>query len=612
MAFRARTFKVNFRCYVDPEVYNGFNIALCVAGKLPTDNPIQQIYIKPAYNASGWYEYIFYDFFLDDAKTYDVFVQAIAFNKDSFWRSVSGIEIPDDGIGTIGEQRPTQNPSNVSGFTYQITETGVFLSWTPNYDPYLSHYEIRVGATWESGSTVYTGKNTSHLLPMLQSGSYQYHIKVFDIEDRSSLVAASISFTILKPSAPQVSISIVGENIVVNWTQSTSTFPVIEYELYKDSVSVGKFKSTTYTLKAPQAGTYVYRVGAINAVGEVGSFGQNSITITAPGAVVVYPQVIDNNVLLKWNAPSTGSLPVAEYEVKKGAVYASATVIGKINSVFTTIFESQAGNYTYWITAIDSSGNYGTSAYCIAAVNQPPDFILHDDQDSNFTGTKTNCYHDAVADVLIGSLNTTQTWEQHFTSQTRTTPQQQIDAGFIYYLEPSITSGSYVETIDYGTSIPSSKVSILIESTALHGAVSIACKLETSLNGSTWTDHGSVFEAYAKDFRYVRFTLTLSSSTSGQNLIQIDNINIKLSVKKKSDSGIKACLSTDSGGTTVTFNETFLDITSINVTAKYDGIVAYALYDFVDVPNPTSFKILLYDRNGNRVSGTASWEVKGV
>ena len=68
MAFRARTFKVNFRCYVDPEVYNGFNIAICLEGHLPTSNPIQQLYIKPLYNASGWYEYTFYDFFLDDAQ----------------------------------------------------------------------------------------------------------------------------------------------------------------------------------------------------------------------------------------------------------------------------------------------------------------------------------------------------------------------------------------------------------------------------------------------------------------------------------------------------------------------------------------------------------------
>jgi hypothetical protein len=122
MAFRARTFKVNFRCFVDAEVYNGFNIALCVQGKLPDENPIQQIYIKPPYNPEGWYEYTFFDFFLDDQKIYDIFVQAIAYNKDSFWRSVGGIEIPDDGVGTIGDRAPTGPPSNVQGSITQSSK----------------------------------------------------------------------------------------------------------------------------------------------------------------------------------------------------------------------------------------------------------------------------------------------------------------------------------------------------------------------------------------------------------------------------------------------------------------------------------------------------------
>ena len=37
-----------------------------------------------------------------------------------------------------------------------------------------------------------------------------------------------------------------------------------------------------------------------------------------------------------------------------------------------------------------------------------------------------------------------------------------------------------------------------------------------------------------------------------------------------------------------------------------------ALYDFADIPNPTGFRILLLNPStGARMSGTASWNVKG-
>jgi hypothetical protein len=610
MSFRARTFKINYRCYIDSEVYNGFNIAICVYGKTPIDNPIQQLYIKPVYNPSGWYEYTFYDFFLDDLKTYDVFVQAIAYGTDSYWRSVGGIEIPDDGIGTIGDQPSSTPPSIVSGFTYQVIETGVLLSWNPSYNYQLSHYSIKLGSTWETGIPVHTGKNTSHLMPMLVSGNYTFHIKAVNTSELESLSSSSVSFTVIKPSAPSVFASLVGDSMQLEWNVPTSTFPIVEYELKQNSVSLGKIKSTVYTIKAPVADTYVFTVTAINAVGEVGNPGSASITITAPGAVVVYPQIIDNNVLLKWSAPTVGSLPISHYEIRKGAVFSSAVPIGTINSLFSVVFESVAGDYTYWVRAVDTAGNSGIESYCIAAVSQPPDFVLHGDYNSEFDGVKTNLLSET--DILMGPVDTTESWATHFTKQSITTPQQQINAGFPHYIQPTLSSGSYVEVLDYQAIVNSSKINITIESRIILGTVSLSTQLETSVNGIDWTNHGSVFETYAKGFRYVKLTLTFSTLSNGENIVAVDNINIKLSLKKKSDGGIKVCSSSDVGGTEVLFNETFLDITAIGVTPKYDGTVAYGLYDFVDAPYPTSFKILLYDKNGNRVSGTASWEARGV
>ena len=100
--FRVRSFKVSWTCACDEKTYNGFNVSLCVSGEDPVNNPIKIIYVRPIYRADGNYSYTFRHN-LVQVGTYDVWVQAVSFGKDSFWRSAGGIEIPDDEVGTVGD-----------------------------------------------------------------------------------------------------------------------------------------------------------------------------------------------------------------------------------------------------------------------------------------------------------------------------------------------------------------------------------------------------------------------------------------------------------------------------------------------------------------------------
>ena len=96
----------------------------------------------------------------------------------------------------------------------------------------------------------------------------------------------------------------------------------------------------------------------------------------------------------------------------------------------------------------------------------------------------------------------------------------------------------------------------------------------------------------------------------GDDLVEVSGLNIKLSGKLKTDSGSGSAVFTDLGGTTVTFEVAFIDVNAIVVTPS--GTAArYALYDFVDAPNPTGFKVLLFDSMGIRVSGGFSWTAWG-
>jgi hypothetical protein len=119
-----------------------------------------------------------------------------------------------------------------------------------------------------------------------------------------------------------------------------------------------------------------------------------------------------------------------------------------------------------------------------------------------------------------------------------------------------------------------------------------------------------VSSVYVTDFRYAKIRFDFSG-VGGDDLVTVTGLNIRFDVKLKNDAGTATANSSDSGGTTVNFNVSFVDVESITVTPK--GTAArIAVYDFVDAPNPTSFKVLLFDTAGNRVSGDVSWSVKGI
>ena len=93
--------------------------------------------------------------------------------------------------------------------------------------------------------------------------------------------------------------------------------------------------------------------------------------------------------------------------------------------------------------------------------------------------------------------------------------------------------------------------------------------------------------------------------------MQITALNVRLDSKLRNDSGNGTANSSDSGGTVVTLNIAFVDVDSISVTPLATSSVT-AVYDFVDVPYPTSFKVLLFNSSGARVSGAFSWSARGV
>ena len=130
------------------------------------------------------------------------------------------------------------------------------------------------------------------------------------------------------------------------------------------------------------------------------------------------------------------------------------------------------------------------------------------------------------------------------------------------------------------------------------------------------TQNDKTFFRFGTNFRYVKYKVIVNS-TNGKYR-QINTLNLRLDTKILNDTGTGTANASDSGGTQVNFNADFVDVQGITVTPN---VTAYnsdndrsriAVVDFVDSPNPTGFKVFLFNASGTRVSGKFTWNCRGT
>jgi hypothetical protein len=220
-------------------------------------------------------------------------------------------------------------------------------------------------------------------------------------------------------------------------------------------------------------------------------------------------------------------------------------------------------------------------------------------------------YQSGANPVLLLPVNTTETWAQHYANNGYATPQAQITAGNPIYIEPTLTTASYQEIIDYGSTLPPTNISVTLNSTAIAGTVTASCQIDYSNTSAAgpWTSGAAGATAVlASTFRWVRVTYTFTA-TGAQNLLQINALNIKLSVKQRTDSG-SGTISVAASGAAVTFNYPFISadtpIVQPNGSTPLIPVVVYS-----GGVNPTGFTVYLYTTGGAQTTGNFSWSVRG-
>lgn len=518
---------------------------------------------------------------------------------------------------------PLVPPATPTGLAKHFGQYGVELTWNRNVELSVREYELKQGSTWGGGSpligtlpTIVGG--TSFVWPVTAAGSYTVRLKARTTLGVESVSEATLSFSIAAPVMATLQASVVGANVQLVWSLSSSDLPIKFYRVRKAGVLVAEVNSTLYTAPIDWAGDKTFTVAAVDIGDNESTALSQTVSVAAVSAVASFTAtVVVNTVLFYWQPPLYHALPIVLYRMRRGGTtWGTATPIGEKagDQTFTTYFEGSEGTYKYWIAAVDSAGNEGTPTSIDVNVDAPPGFRLQSEWNT-LAGTLTNMV--TWDGEVYAPVNATETFQQHFDNNSWTTPQAQVSANLDPYLEPSQSTSTYVQTFDAtGTAsdLTSSLITLAYTGVVVDGNPTITPKIEIATNAapSTWQDLGNVWQAFAAGFRYIRITLTVGSSGS-DDLLRISNVNLKLALKSETDAG--SMTSGDFTGSparcSVTFNKSFIDVDSIVVTPKGTAF-RIAVVDFTDAPNPTGFDVYIYNSAGTNTPTDFSWSAVGA
>jgi hypothetical protein len=396
-----------------------------------------------------------------------------------------------------------------------------------------------------------------------------------------------------------LNIEVLISGVRLSWNPVSSNklshFKIFEGATIETALLIGESKTNEIVLPPlVTIGIHKYYVYTVDTNGvSSATYATNSVDATVPGQVSITQNVVDNNVLLYWTeAPSVQAIDY--YEVRRGNDFATATLMGKIYSLFATFFETSAGTFKYWISAVDVGGLHGPERGVSVTVNQPPDYVLRSLLQSGLYGEPYHTYNLSGSSVVNAYVDTT-----YF-------------SGAYAEIDISMPTTSYFEeSIDFGEgaslNIGSSTVEITLNTTILSGSPIITTSIKYAPDSGVYNAYvdGSTLGAY--NFRFVKYKVTISGTGS----VQLNSVTVKLSSKEVTESGRALCYAADSGGTVVTFTRSFVDVNTIQLTPRGTSLVT-PVYDFTDTPNPTSFKVLLFNQAGSRVDGEVSYDVTGV
>lgn len=560
-------------------------------------------------------------------------------------------------------------PSTTS-VTAIISGQDVLLNWKSVAGAFaISYYEIRFGDTYDTSVLVEETKTIGYSQHIDFGGLRTFWVTAVDAAGNKGL-AANVQLVINQPSPPIITAQVIDNNVLLNWSDSTTSLPIVSYDIRKgiswtDSTVIGDNGNGRFAVFFEQAsGVFTYWIRALDTAGNVSETRSITATVNQPpdyilrldynadfkGLVWEFPTpgnfqnwTTDPSSTATLTAPghylrvtSSGVLPLIVRHMNDSTFYgceyqtvtarirriagsgwasflyyktegtawipvnlmASSPIIGEMIEITFDIGASSVGNDWNSKVITDIGFVFGDSAADIFDID-----FLH------FSGQSTQ--HLALEKDALYTIVKDETWEQHFINNSWDSPQDQVNSGGTSYWSGLQTTAHYEEIINYGTLLASTSITATLSTQQIEGLTSIVPSISyKKLWTDSWTTVPGITSIVATDFQFIKVAYDFTAPLYN-TLLQISGLNVKISSKSKSDSGNAVGIATDAGGTVVNFGIDFIDINSITLTPKGTTPIT-AIYDFVDTPNPTFFKVLLFNLSGSRVTAEFSWTAKGV
>lgn len=482
----------------------------------------------------------------------------------------------------------TEAPDPVSSAQVTLELNTAVLSWSEVTNADLAGYEVRTTDSGWGLDTDYVFKGNA-LNCRVEKTASTWYIRTFDTSNNYSLTSTSASYTFLPiPNVTGIThfftdTSLTAATITLSWVPPETQFPISGFEVTYGS-EVFKLDSTTITLPANWLGLRNFTVKTVDVFGDTSTGALYGVNKLAPNPPLNFrAQVIDNEVLFYWNLPVKTSLPVSHVVLRRGATWETAFVYGAKSGTFTTVSELAGGDYTYWLAVVDTDNNFSTPVELVVRVSQPPDFLFNSEFISEFFGAESVYSNAKYTDgAVLLPVNLTETLGERFTANSWSHLQDQITAGFPYFMQPGLSPGYYEETFDLGTILGSSSIAVTSVVSAIVGVVAVTTNISVSIDDSTYVEFGVASAVFAQNFRYIKVRVTVTQTSAGA-LALLSNLNVRLDTKLKTESGVIDALSTDTDGTIYNFNSEFVDVTTISpgVVAAVPRLVTYAFLDAV-------------------------------
>ena len=265
---------------------------------------------------------------------------------------------------------PLAIPGPPTGLTATPFSVGLLLGWdvpqgTTGTGPlsYIVHRSEQGGRLRQVAETDVPLYRDTDVTP---GSSYAYTVTA--VNGNGGRGPASQELPVLMPQVPRAPASLVATagdgRVVLSWSPPSfdGGTPIIAYRILRglegsepDTI-MGVVGTEHLDLNVSNGATYVYKVVAINAVGE----GPPSVTATAtpvrpPGAPTDFSvEVVDGEVRLTWGRPSDGGPDVTGYRVLRGRAIDELQVIAdRVTGLTFNDGDVRGGNtYYYEVVAL--------------------------------------------------------------------------------------------------------------------------------------------------------------------------------------------------------------------------------------------------------------------